>query len=130
MFDFKRANATAATTAIRSSTAYKIVPERSTSAIASSLDRLFGTSGGALSRENSLSSIPGQQQGWEVNTTEQRRKARELDSIRREFDEYLEEPLETFSKIEKVDDIEQTVVFDILTFWQVWAIPSHTHHQL
>jgi hypothetical protein len=44
-----------------------------------------------------------------------------LESVHQELDEYLEEPLETFSRIERVDGIEQVVVFDALTYWQVCA---------
>jgi hypothetical protein len=44
-----------------------------------------------------------------------------LESVHQELDEYLEEPLETFSKIERVDGIEQTVIFDAITYWQVCA---------
>ena len=124
MFEFKTANATAASTASHSPTVFRAVPEHSTSAISSSLDRLFGNStSGSLSRESSASSISsGRRQEWEVSTAGQRRKARGLESVHEELDEYLEEPLETFSRIETVDGIGQTVVFDILTYWQVWAI--------
>jgi len=39
----------------------------------------------------------------------------------RELDEYLEDPLETFSRIERVEGVEKRVVFDLITFWQVCA---------
>lgn len=116
------ANTAVAATRSPSSIAYKAVPEHSTSAISSGLSRLFGTSASqTLSRESSASSISRQRQEWEVSTTEQRHRARGLESVHQELDEYLEEPLETFSRIERVDGIEQVVVFDALTYWQVCA---------
>ena len=104
------------------SSAYKAVPEHATSAISSGLDRFFGTptSTGVLSRENSASSADGE---WEVIAAERRHKARGSEEDRREPDEYLEEPLETFSRTERVDGIEQRVVFDLLAYWQVRTIP-------
>ena len=73
-------------------------------ALSRGLGRVFGTSpSGTHSRETSVSSVSGQRQEWEVSISEQRRKARGLDSVHRELDEYLEEPLETFSRVEKVD---------------------------
>ena len=108
------------------SSAYKAVPERSTSAISSGLDRFFNTptSTGLLSRENSASSADERWLEWEAITAEKRHKARGLEEVRRELDEYLEEPLETFSRTERVDGIEQRVVFDLLAYWQVCTIPS------
>ena len=119
MLEFKIANTPVETTSTRSSVTYKAIPEHSTSAISSGLSRLFGTSATrALSRESSTPSFP----EWETSTAEQRHKARMLDSVRHELDEYLEEPLETFSRIKKVDGIEQTVVFDILAYWEARLI--------
>ena len=81
MLDFKTANATAIATASgHSTTAYKTVPEYSTTAVTSGLNRLFGTSSRTLSRDSSLSSVS-EQQEWEVSTAEQRCKARKLDGI-------------------------------------------------
>ena len=114
MLEFKMANDVAATAGSRLSTACMAVPERSTSALSSSLGRLFGTP---------APSTPGQTREWEDHTADQRHKARGLDSVRQELDEYLEEPLETFSRIVRVNGIEQTAVFDILTYWQVRPFP-------
>jgi hypothetical protein len=118
-------NGTAGATASGSSTAYKAVPGRSTLAMSNGLERLFSTppSSRAVSRENSGSSVPGQTREWEVSTTEKRCKARALEAVHRELDEYLNDPLETFSRTERTPDgIEQRVVFDLLAFWQVCAI--------
>ena len=111
---------------ISTSTAYKAVLDRSTSAISSGLDRLFGTpaSSRAVSRESSSSSISGQTQQREATGAEKRRQARALECVQQELDEYLEDPLETFSRTERVDGIEQRVVFDLLAFWQVRETPS------
>ena len=120
MLEFKMTNAAAAATSNHSPTVYKAVPEHSTSAISSGLGRLFGTPTlRMLSRESTASSVSGQRREWEVGAIRQRHKARGLDSVNQELDEYLEEPLEIFSRIERVDGIERTVVFDILTYWQV-----------
>ena len=120
MLEFKMANAIAGTTVDARSSAYKAVPAScSTSAISSGLDRLFSapTLGGTRSRGNSPSSSPGR---LEPDTTIiERHRMRGLESVRQELDEYLEEPLETFSRIERVNGIEQRVVFDLLTYWQV-----------
>jgi hypothetical protein len=122
MLEFKTANDTAAAAGSRSSIVYKAVPEHSTSAISSGLSRLFGNStSGTHSRESSASNVSRQRQEWEVTTTEQRHRARGLESVHQELDEYLEEPLETFSRIERVGAIERTVVFDTLAYWQVRA---------
>jgi len=109
MLKFKETN-TATSVA---STAYKAVPDHATSAISSGLDRLFGTpaSSRTVSRESSGSSVPGQ-------------RTRALKGVRQELDEYLEDPLQTFSRIEQVDGIEKRVVFDLLAYWQVRAIFS------
>jgi len=120
MLGFRTANAALAAAVNRPPTAYKAIPEHSTSAISSGLDRLFGTSTRrAHSRESSPSRVSGQRREWEASAAKQREKTRGLDSVHRELDEYLEELLETFSRIERVDGIERMVVFDILTYWQV-----------
>ena len=126
MLEFKTspngAGATAGTSL--TSAAYKVVPERSTSAISSGLDRLFDTptSNRMLSREASASGVPGQGREWEASAAEKRYKARALESVHRELDEYLNDPLETFSRTERVDGIERRVVFDLLAFWQACAL--------
>jgi len=102
------ANVALAATANRPSTAYKAVPERSTSAISSGLNRLFGTS--AMCEET---------REGEVSAATQQEKARGLDSVRRELTEYLGDPVESFTRIETVDGIERVVIFDIITYWQV-----------
>jgi len=109
-----------------SSIVYKAVPDHATSGISSGLERLFGTptSSKTVSRENSGSSVLGQGQELETSTGGKRRKARASDDVHRELDEYLEDPLETFSRIERVEGVEKRVVFDLLTFWQVRAILS------
>jgi hypothetical protein len=112
--------ANATHTISHSSTVYKAVPERSTSAISSRLGRLFGTpTSGTLSRESSASSLSGQRHEWEVSASGQRYKTRGLEAVQQELDDYLEEQLETFSRTEEVGGVEQTVVFDILAYWQV-----------
>jgi hypothetical protein len=128
MLTFKTANAAATTTVGRSQAAYKAVPGRSTSAIASGLNRLFGApvSGGALSHEGHQSNIPGQRQEQGVSAAEQRRRIRYLDSVHAELDEYLEEPRETFTRTEGMNSGEQTIVFDILTYWQVRTLSLHS----
>ena len=126
MLEFKMTNAAITATGGQSSTAYKAVPEHSTSAISSGLNRLFGTP--ALethSRESPASSTSRQQQQWEASAAGQRHRARGLESVRQELDEYLEEPLETFSRIERVNGVEQTVIFDTLMYWQVCTAFFH-----
>jgi len=124
MLEFRMSNAAVTTAVSHPSTAYKAIPEHSTSAISSGLDRLFGTptSSRTLSRESSGSSDLGRREEWEASTAGKRHKARGLEDVCQELDEYLEEPLETFSKTERVDGIERMVVFDILTYWQVHTI--------
>ena len=109
------------TGAMSVSATYKVVPEHSTSAISSGLDRLFDTpaSSRTLSCESSASSVPGQRQDWEAGTAEKRCKTRALEFVHRELDEYLDDPLETFSRTERVEGIERRAVFDLLAFWQV-----------
>ena len=128
MLEFKMANSTATAGSIigARSSAYKAAPERSTSAISSGLDHFFSapTSTGLLSHENSASSADERWPEWEAITTEKRHKARGLEEVCRELDEYLEEPLESFSRTEQVDGIEQRVVFDLLAYWQVCTILS------
>jgi len=125
MLEFKMANAATAATSSGSLAAYKAVPERSTSAISRGLSRLFSMSvSGALSRGGTAPSVSGQGEEWETITAGKRHKARELDSVHSELDEYLEEPLESFSRIERVNGIDRTVVFDVLTYWQVCATLS------
>ena len=121
MLTFKTANAAATATVGRSQAAYKAVPGHSTSAIASGLNRLFGApaSGGALSHEGHQSNVSGRRQEQGVSAAEQRRRIRDLDSVHAELDEYLEEPRETFTRTENMNSSEQTIVFDILTYWQV-----------
>ena len=121
MLEFKMANAVTAIMGSCPSTIYKAVPNRSTSAISSGLGRLFGT------RESSVPRISQRRQEWEATTAHQRHKRRGLDSVNQELDEYLEDPLETFSKIERVDGIERTVFFDALTYWQVRAALPPPH---
>jgi hypothetical protein len=116
MLEFKTANAALAATASRPSAAYKTIPGHSTSAISSGLDRLFGTS--ATRERRSHESSPSRRE-WETSAAMQRERARGLRCVHRELDEYLKEPLETFSRIERVDGLEQIVIFDILTYWQV-----------
>ena len=115
MLEFKMASLAIGANAGVPSTAYKVVAERSTSAISSGLDRLFGRT----VHENSASVASRQRQEWEVSTDERRGKARTLEDVRRELDNYLEEELETFSRIERVNGIEQRAVFDLLAYWQV-----------
>lgn len=114
-------NATVAAAVGHPSTAYKVVPEHSSLAISSGLERLLSTpaSSRTVSRESSGSSALGRGEDWEASTAGKRHKARALKTVGEELDEYLEEPLETFSKTERVNDNECMVVFDILTYWQV-----------
>jgi hypothetical protein len=133
MLEFKIANAALAAAVRRPQTAYKALPEHSTSAISSGLNRLFGTSATheALFDESSPLRVSGQRREQEVSVAKQQEKARELASIHRELDEYLGEPLETFSKIEtQADGIKRMVVFDILTYWQVCEQNSALRWQL
>jgi hypothetical protein len=127
MLEFRMANAVVNTNTgvISTSTAYKAVPDRSTSAVSSGLDRLFGTpaSSRVVSRESSSSSVSGQTQEQDVTGAEKRHQARALECVQQELDEYLEDPLETFSRIEQVDGIERRVIFDLLAFWQVCDYP-------
>jgi len=120
MLGFKMSNAATTAGVSHLPTAYKTVPEHSTLAISSGLDHLFGTSASSrtLSREGSGSSASERREEWEASTAGRRHKARELECVHQELDEYLEEPLETFSRIESVDGVERVVVFDILTYWQ------------
>ena len=124
MRNFKTANSVATTAFSRSSAAYKAVPDRSTSAIASGLNRLFNTPT-LRSHENSQSSVSGQQQSWETHMAEQRREARELECVHMELDQYLEEPLDSFTRVEMVGNNARTVIFDILAYWQVRTLPLH-----
>jgi len=111
MLSFRMANAS---TASRSSASYQTVPERSTSAIASGLTRLFGPSpsGMTISREASQSSISGQVR--EECMSERRPTDRDYDAVRVELSEYLEEPLETFLATKMVRGRRETVIFDVL----------------
>jgi hypothetical protein len=100
---------------------YKTVPNHSTLAMTSGMDRLLSApaSSRTLSRESSGSSTSDSTQEWGISTAEKRRKARASAAVCRELDEYLEDPPETFSRTEQVDGIERRVVFDLLVFWQV-----------
>lgn len=124
MLSFKMANVAARTASGPISTAYKAITEHSTLAVSSGLDRLFSTpaSSRTVSRENSGSNASGRGREWEVSTTEKRSKARALEAVHRELNEYLDDPLETFSRTEQVDGTGQRVVFDLLAFWEVCAI--------
>ena len=124
MLEFKIASAVIAT-ASASLAAYKTVPKHATSNMSSGLDRLFGTptSSRTLSRDSSASSIPGQRQVWEESTAEKRRRMRAMETVQRELDEYLDDPLETFSRAEQVGGAEKRVIFDLLAFWQVRLAP-------
>ena len=127
MLEFKMSSVTSGTAnATLTSATYKVIPECSTSAILSGLNRLFDTpaSSRTLSCESSASSVPGQQCEFEASTAEKQCKARALESVHRELDEYLDDPLETFSRTEQVNGIERRVVFDLLAFWQVRALFS------
>ena len=95
---------------------YKAIPEHCTAAVSSGLGRLFGAT---TTRTHSREIISSREQMWEVSIAGDWHEARELESVHRELDEYLEEPLETFSRIERVGSIEKVVVFDVLTYWQV-----------
>ena len=119
------ANTPAMTTSTHSLTAYNAVPECSVSAISSGLSCLFSTTTTrALSCESPTPSSP----EWETSAAKQQHEARMLDSVHCELDEYLEEPLETFSQIERAGGVERTVIFDILAYWEVRPIPFHLLH--
>lgn len=124
MLEFRMANTTAGGTGRTPSSAYKSVPGNSTSALSGGLDRLFGpVSTGMPSRGNSSPSVSaGQRQEQESADARERQKARGLVGVHRELDEYLEEPLETFSRTERVGGTEQRVIFDPLTYWQVRVV--------
>jgi len=127
MLEFKTANATAGAP----SSAYKTVPGSSSSALSSGLDRLFSpASTGTHSRANSTPSAPRQRQELEEFTARERCKARGLAGVHRELEEYLEDPLETFSRTVRVNGVEQRAVFDPLTYWQVRAVSSISHQRL
>ena len=118
MLNFRMADDSVATTTTRSSTAYKVIPERSTAAVASGLDRLFATTPSETpSREHERSSSGISNE--EANTAKQQRMARESDNVHRELDEYLREPLESFRRVEKAGDTVKTIIFDVLGYWQV-----------
>lgn len=129
MLQFKTTKTAAArdTAAGHVKTAYKVVPERSTLAMVSGLDRLFGisTSDGGLSRESSLLGASGEQHELEASGAQQRRNAKALSDVQCELDEYLEEPLETFRKTEIVDGHKAIVVSDVLAYWQVRVFCPH-----
>jgi len=121
MLEFKTASVAAAAVS-HAPTTYKAILKRSTLAISSGLNRLFGTptSGGST-----VTSVSGQSQEREASIAGQRSRARLLGGVHRELEEYLEEPLESFSRIERVNGIQQTVVFDVLTYWQVRTSPFY-----
>jgi len=122
MLEFRMANTTTGGAGGPPSSAYKTVPGNSTSALSSGLDRLFGPVSTGTPGRNPAPSAPGQMQEQEAADVRERRKARGLVGVHRELDEYLEEPLDTFSRTEQVDGTDQRVVFDLLTYWQVRAV--------
>lgn len=118
MLGFQTANAPVATAVSGSSTAYKAAPNCSTSAMTSGLGRLFQDSTlGRVHGDHRPSTIPEKRRELETSTTQQRRKARDLDIVQMGLDKYLEEETETFTRTEKVGNEEQTVIFDILAYW-------------
>lgn len=132
MLEFKMANAAAGTTISARSSAYKTVPERSTRAPGPSQAALTVCSVPPLRPRHPPARTPLLDKGqkWEGTAAGERHKARGSEDVRRELGEYLEEPLETFSRTEQVDGAERRVVFDLLTYWQGRATFSISYQRL